>query len=161
LIKVDLARCNGCGACVAVCPEGALYLVDDKVMVDASLCRECEACVVACPVEAIAITAEEARPALAPAGVAVAETMPMSPSPRPKAAVVPMRARVLPLVGAVLTWAGREIVPKLADHLLHSLDRWAMRQEVASSPRRASNPRAQRQEGGGGGHRRWRRHRGQ
>ena len=32
MITIDLARCNGCGACVEVCPEGALYLVDDKAM---------------------------------------------------------------------------------------------------------------------------------
>jgi len=161
LIKLNLARCNGCGACVAVCPEGALYLVDDKAMVEASLCCGCEACVAACPMGAIAITTQENRLEAALAGVAVAEARPMSPSPRTKAAVVPLRARVLPLVGAALTWAGREIVPRLADHLLANLDRWAMGQEAASSPRRAPSPRAQSREGGGVGRRRRRRHRGQ
>ena len=161
MITVDLARCNGCGACVAVCPEGALYLIDDKAMVEASLCRECEACVAACPMEAIAITTPEARPALAPAGMAVVEAGPMSPSPRPEVAVVPRRAKVLPLVGTALAWAGREIVPRLADHLLYSLDRWAMGQRTTGSSRRTLGPRGQGRTGGGKGRRRRRRHRGQ
>lgn len=129
-------------------------------MVDARLCRECEACVAACPMEAIAITTPEAAPASAPSGVVVVEAGPVSP--RPEAAVVPLRATVMPLVGAALTWAGREIVPRLADHLLYSLDKWALDRRTTSSPGRATSPREQsRGSGGGGGRRRRRRrHRG-
>ena len=159
MITIDLVRCNGCGGCVAVCPEGALYLVEDRAMVDARLCRECEACVAACPMEAIAITTPEAAPASAPSGVVVVEAGPVSP--RPEAAVVPLRATVMPLVGAALTWAGREIVPRLADHLLYSLDQWTMDRRAAGSPGRAPSPRAQNFRGRGGGRRRRRRQRGQ
>jgi Fe-S-cluster-containing hydrogenase component 2 len=151
LITIDLARCNGCGACVAICPEGALYLIDDQAMVEASLCRECEACVAACPREAIAITARE----VAPAGVAVVEARPASPIPREEPELVPLRAQVLPLVGAALTWAGREIVPRLADRLLYSLDQRAMGQGAARCPGRRPGRRARRR-GGGGGRRRGR-----
>jgi NAD-dependent dihydropyrimidine dehydrogenase PreA subunit len=155
LITIDLARCDGCGACVEVCPEGALYLIDDKAVVEAELCRECEACVVACPEEAIAIT----TPEVAPAGVAVVQAGPVSL--RPEAPVVPLRAKVLPLVGAALTWAGREIVPRLADYLLYNLDRWAMDRQAASSPRAAPSGHDSNRQADGRGRRRRRRHRGQ
>jgi NAD-dependent dihydropyrimidine dehydrogenase PreA subunit len=157
LITIDLARCNGCGACLEVCPEGALYLIDDKAMVEAGLCRECEACVAACPEEAIAITSQE----VAPAGMTVVETRPVGPSPRPEVPVVPLRAKVLPLVGATLTWAGREIVPRLADYLLYNLDRWAMDRQAASSSKGATSRRASNRQADGRGRRRRRRHRGQ
>ena len=157
MITIDLARCNGCGACVEVCPEGALYLVDGKPAVEAALCRECEACMAACPTEAIAFTARE----VAPAGVAVVQARPAIPAPRTEAAVVPLRAKALPLVGAALTWAGREIAPRLADYLLYSLDRWAMDRRAAGSPARPMGSRAQNQGGGRKGQqRRRRRHRG-
>jgi NAD-dependent dihydropyrimidine dehydrogenase PreA subunit len=150
VITIDLARCNGCGACVQVCPEGALYLVDDKAMVEAGLCRECESCMAACPMEAIAITAPEA----APAGVAVVQARPLEPASGTEADVVPLRAKVLPVLGAALTWAGREIVPRLADHLLYSLDRWAMDRRAASSPARPTGSRAQNHGGRQGGQQR-------
>jgi NAD-dependent dihydropyrimidine dehydrogenase PreA subunit len=156
VITIDLARCNGCGACVEVCPEGALYLVDDKAMVEAGLCRECESCVAACPMEAIAITAPEA----APAGVAVVQARPLEPASGTVATVVPLRARVLPVVGAALTWAGREIVPRLADHLLYSLDQWVIGQRSTTGPGRTPNLRAQNRRKGRGRRRR-RRHRGE
>jgi len=160
LIRIDLARCNGCGACVEVCPQGALYLVDDRAMVDAGLCRECEACVAACPTEAIVITTKEAAPAGAPVGLVAVEPRPVSA--RPETATVPLRAKVLPVIGAALAWAGREIVPRLADHLLYSLDKWALDRRAASSPGRAASPREQgRGGGGGGGRQRRRRRRGQ
>jgi NAD-dependent dihydropyrimidine dehydrogenase PreA subunit len=156
LITIDLARCNGCGACVDVCPEGALYLIDDKAVVEERLCRECEACVAACPEEAIAFTTQK----VAPAGVAVLQARPVSPSPSLEAAVVPLRAKVLPVVGAALTWAGREIVPRLADHLLYSLDQWVIGQRSTAGPGRTPSLRAQNHRRGGGRRRR-RRQRGQ
>jgi ferredoxin len=156
LININLERCNGCGACVEVCPEGALYLVDSKAMVDTSLCRECEACVAACPMGAIAITSPTVSPD--------AEGMRM-PVPRPKSEVIRVktepapglqRARVLPAVGAALSWAGREIVPRLAYYLLDGLDRWAAGQRTAGVTRKGDSSTAR----GGGGQKRRHRHRG-
>lgn len=45
-------RCVGCGRCVENCSEGALSLVDGRVMTDNSLCTDCLGCVAACPREA-------------------------------------------------------------------------------------------------------------
>jgi hypothetical protein len=85
----------------------------------------------------------------------------VEPSPRPEVPVVPLRAKVLPLVGATLTWAGREIVPRLADYLLYNLDRWAMDRQAASSSKGATSRRASNRQADGRGRRRRRRHRGQ
>jgi len=42
-------RCTGCGACLAVCPAGAIRLVDGRARTDRSRCTACGACVAVCP----------------------------------------------------------------------------------------------------------------
>ena len=54
-IRVDAAKCVGCGACVRACASNALSLLDKKVVVDGSACTLCTLCVDACPVEAISL----------------------------------------------------------------------------------------------------------
>lgn len=49
---VDKETCVGCGACVAICPVGAISL-EDKAHIDADACIGCGACVNECPVGAI------------------------------------------------------------------------------------------------------------
>ena len=50
-------------------------------------------------------------------------------------ATVPLQSRVLPVVGAALTWAGREILPWLADLLLDTLDRYTIRLQARGAAR--------------------------
>jgi len=123
VIEINTDRCTGCAACVEVCPTGALYLVEDKAVVDRTLCRECEACLHACPAGAI-IRADE----LSTHGSGVTRV----PISRPATEIVrmqsqplliPSRSKVLPWLGMALIWAGREIVPRLAEHLLYNADR--------------------------------------
>ncbi|MBS7632275.1 4Fe-4S binding protein [Candidatus Bathyarchaeota archaeon] len=45
--------CDGCKACVPVCPVGAISMVDGKAVVNAFQCTGCGACVPVCPKEAI------------------------------------------------------------------------------------------------------------
>jgi NAD-dependent dihydropyrimidine dehydrogenase PreA subunit len=52
-VWVDVSRCTGCGACVEICPVGAVRLVYGIASVHEAACTGCEACVDACPQEAI------------------------------------------------------------------------------------------------------------
>ncbi|MBN2255159.1 MAG: 4Fe-4S binding protein [Deltaproteobacteria bacterium] len=50
-------KCVHCGACVAFCPTGALYIDIEtfKVLFDAEKCTGCELCVTACPPRAMEV----------------------------------------------------------------------------------------------------------
>lgn len=52
-ITVDREKCIGCESCVAVCPTGAMEMLDGKAHVKEDECISCGACVNECPVEAI------------------------------------------------------------------------------------------------------------
>ena len=70
----------------------------------------------------------------------------------------PVQARVLPVIGAALAWAGREIVPHLADYVLDRLDRSLDGQRRTDTAQRSiSNTVSRGKQGGGGRHRRRRR----
>lgn len=61
IIRIDEARCNGCGACAAACHEGAIRIIGGK----AKLTREdyCDGlgdCLPACPAGAISFEKREA-----------------------------------------------------------------------------------------------------
>ena len=155
MITIDGERCTGCGACMEVCPTGALYLVDGKATVDVTLCRECEACLAICPTGAITLTTREE---------AVAELVRV-PVPRSKSEViqvktqptlVPLRSRVLPAVGGALAWFGREILPEMADLILDRLDRRTTRLQTTGEAR-SRETRAPGAKGGGRQHRHRRR----
>ena len=52
-------RCIRCGACLAVCPEGAVHEEGDAVVTDRERCSLCGACVEACFAEAREIVGRE------------------------------------------------------------------------------------------------------
>lgn len=45
--------CRYCGACVAVCPELAMELLETQLIIYAERCKKCGNCVVTCPVGAL------------------------------------------------------------------------------------------------------------
>ncbi len=135
MITIDTERCTGCGACVEVCPTGALYLVDGKAMVDETRCRECEACLAACPTGAITITEQE-QPMSEAARLPALRPQPAVIKVQRQPAPVPFRSRVLRVLGAALTWAGREILPSLAEFVLTALDRRASQPQAVGPARR-------------------------
>jgi ferredoxin len=53
----NVDKCVHCGACIAFCPTGALYLDEKtmKVLFDPEKCNGCELCMTACPVRAMEI----------------------------------------------------------------------------------------------------------
>jgi len=135
VITIDSARCTGCGACVEVCPTGALYLVDGKATMDRALCRECEACLAACPNDAI-ILAVQAGPVAASTRLPALRPEPEVIRIKTQAAPLPFRSRMLPLVASALVWAEREILPWLAD----LLDRRTIQRQASNGARRRVTP---------------------
>jgi ferredoxin len=56
-ITKDEVNCVHCGACVSVCPVGAIaYEYDWRVRMDEKLCVQCGNCVNACPVRVIRLS---------------------------------------------------------------------------------------------------------
>ena len=63
IIKINEQLCNGCGACITGCHEGALQLIDNKArMVSELFCDGLGACIGECPVGAITLEEREAEP---------------------------------------------------------------------------------------------------
>jgi Fe-S-cluster-containing hydrogenase component 2 len=61
IIKIDEARCNGCGLCVPSCHEGAIKIIGGKARLVSDLfCDGLGACLGHCPQGAIAIEEREA-----------------------------------------------------------------------------------------------------
>lgn len=52
MIKVKVDRCGYCGACVGVCPVGAIELVETRLLIS-DVCSDCGLCLAACPVGAL------------------------------------------------------------------------------------------------------------
>ena len=54
--RIDVDKCDGCGACVEACPNEAITMRDDgKAEVNEEECIECESCVDECPNDAISM----------------------------------------------------------------------------------------------------------
>lgn len=63
IIKIDEAKCNGCGLCIPACPEGALQIIHGKArLVSDLMCDGLGACLGECPEGAIEVEKREAEP---------------------------------------------------------------------------------------------------
>lgn len=158
MIQINTELCNSCGACVEVCPNGALYLVEGRATVEQTLCRDCQACIDACPTEAISLVTPK-EVVVEPDRVPAPRPEPQVIQVRTKSAPAPLRASLLPVVGAALAWGWREIVPRLAEYLLYDLDHRVARRQ-ASDARQGIPDNGSSVRDGGRGRRRRRRRRG-
>ena len=50
MIHIKEELCVYCGACVAVCPENIIELVDTHLKIDQPKCIDCMKCVKGCPI---------------------------------------------------------------------------------------------------------------
>ena len=56
IVKIDEEKCNGCGACVPACAEGAIQIIDNKArLISEKYCDGLGACLGECPQGAITI----------------------------------------------------------------------------------------------------------
>jgi len=139
MLTIELNRCDGCGICVEICPEGAISLVDGAARIDSGSCTECEACVRACPTGAIRV----ARPVAVREELATA----VAEGPRPRALAT--------LVGATFSFIGSQLLPRAADAIANALDRRLGEKPAAESGEAAPTAgkrggRRQRRRGGRG-----------
>ena len=52
--EVNKKKCAGCGACLRVCPHGAIKIgPDGKAFIDQKKCQKCGTCQEICPFDAI------------------------------------------------------------------------------------------------------------
>jgi len=107
-IFVAAERCTGCGACVDVCPRGALYLEGGTAHLHAERCTGCEACIEACPVHAIYAVQEPAElmPAKGQAPEALQAARALKARPAwlvGLGAMVSVAERLLPALARVVT----------------------------------------------------------
>jgi len=58
--EIDKSKCAGCGACLRVCPYGAIKIgEDEKAFIDQNKCKNCGECKKICPFDAIKEITEE------------------------------------------------------------------------------------------------------
>jgi ferredoxin len=135
-VRVNAEQCTGCGACVEICPNGAIQLSDGFAVLDQTICSQCQVCVDICPVGAI--TAVE---------LPVAVTKPAAVQPVCEAEIVvaePTPPSIKPWLNTALAFAGREILPRLLDALITALDRRLMQAHPAQSQVSLSSQDAER-----------------
>lgn len=122
-IWLDVTRCTGCGACVEVCPTGALTLVEGKAHLDDALCKGCEACIQACPVGALQPVLEiEAVPVAPRVAEYAPPYFPAAPaSPATPSAPISPRVGLLATVIAAGTQLAVQAAPLILQGVVHLL----------------------------------------
>ncbi len=53
MIVIDKDKCNGCGNCIEVCPQGAIDLSVGTAQINRQFCIDCGACLDVCPTGAL------------------------------------------------------------------------------------------------------------
>jgi len=53
MIKIKKDLCDFCGTCVSVCPDDAIELTENRLIIDDKKCTDCLRCVRVCPLEVL------------------------------------------------------------------------------------------------------------
>jgi Fe-S-cluster-containing hydrogenase component 2 len=135
VVWIDPERCTGCGACVKVCPVGAIALMDGRARVDDETCTGCGACLDVCPQQAIQPLVEgELVETEEPTSIRRSPSR--APSVQPSRPLVDTAAPVLAIAGAgLLAKATRAVAQAVGRWLTQSTDRTRIaRSEGPSQP---------------------------
>ena len=54
-MQIDTEKCSGCGGCVNLCPQDAIYFADNRAAIDQRACTDCGLCMFICGVSAPAV----------------------------------------------------------------------------------------------------------
>jgi NAD-dependent dihydropyrimidine dehydrogenase PreA subunit len=53
MFYIDNNKCTGCGACIKICPQGAITTQNDVAVISQGQCSQCGQCAEVCPAGAI------------------------------------------------------------------------------------------------------------
>ncbi len=119
-MQVDTERCVGCGACIEVCPNGAIQLRQAKAWINPDLCTECKTCAEVCPQGSI----QASREILPMEAASLSIKAPTISESRSAMVIEPpqyQEKKGAPF-RAVLTFLGQEILPRAIDLFLTRLE---------------------------------------
>ncbi|MGC9517520.1 MAG: 4Fe-4S binding protein [Methanomicrobiales archaeon] len=51
-MQVDREKCGSCGACVSVCPNNVLLILENYLKIEKH-CKKCNNCTIVCPLGAL------------------------------------------------------------------------------------------------------------
>jgi NAD-dependent dihydropyrimidine dehydrogenase PreA subunit len=128
VLIIEVNRCDGCGTCVEVCPQGAISMAEGTARVDSVLCTECQACVAACPTGAIQVP------------MPLAQTQQSAVTVHQQRAPVStvQRSALATVAAAALTFVGRHLAPLVAETFVSALQR---RSSGSTEPRQVKDQR--------------------
>lgn len=123
MIYVNSETCNGCGACLEICPENAIVIQNAVAYIDEKLCKGCEHCVDSCPLGAILCVDLITNETMVSQPEKESQIIPITGAPDQSPHRPELLFRALPVLGSTLIWAGREILPHLAPLALDLLEK--------------------------------------
>lgn len=142
-MQVDQDNCSACGVCVDACTTGAIRMDGMVAVIDQARCTQCRACVNACPNGAIMVVAEQPQPIVPSLPVQRLEVIP-APAVTARTQKAAPASGLAAMVGTILGFLGREILPHAADAVVGAIERRSTRNDsvetaVWTSPVRAGS----------------------